>query len=138
RKVDLVVGSPPCQGFSSAGKRDVMDPRNSLVFEFARLVCEIQPKMMAMENVPGIVSMVTPEGIPVIDAFCRILEDGHIGAFKALKQSLTHNIEVRAIVRGQKAREVPKDELEEGSDLPLFANLVDRAALDSVQNQEEP
>jgi DNA (cytosine-5)-methyltransferase 1 len=56
-EVDLVVGGPPCQGYSHAGKRNVMDPRNSLVFEFARLVCEIQPKAMVMENVPGIVNM---------------------------------------------------------------------------------
>jgi len=86
--VDLVFGGPPCQGFSQAGKREVMDPRNSLVFDFARLVCEIQPRAVMMENVPGIVSMVTPEGIPVMDAFCRILEDGGFGSYESLKKSL--------------------------------------------------
>lgn len=88
-EVDCVVGGPPCQGFSHLqGKRDVMDPRNSLVFEFARLVLEIRPKMMVMENVPGILDMVTPEGIPVVDALCRVLEDGGFGCYEALKRSL--------------------------------------------------
>jgi len=98
--VDCVMGGPPCQGFSITGKRDVMDPRNSLVFEFARLVLEIQPKTMIMENVPGILSMVTPEGIPVVDAFCRVLEDGGFGAFDALKQSLLNTAGAGAALKG--------------------------------------
>lgn len=49
-----------------AGQRNVMDPRNSLVFEFRRLVLEVSPKTFVMENVPGLLSMVTAEGVPVI------------------------------------------------------------------------
>ena len=37
-KVDVIVGGPPCQGFSTIGKRLVKDPRNELVFEFIRFV----------------------------------------------------------------------------------------------------
>jgi DNA (cytosine-5)-methyltransferase 1 len=87
-ELDCVVGGPPCQGFSHGGKRQVMDPRNSLVFEFARLVVEMHPKSMVFENVPGIASMVTPDGIPVIDAFARILEDGGFAGYEAFKNSL--------------------------------------------------
>jgi DNA (cytosine-5)-methyltransferase 1 len=87
-ELDLVVGGPPCQGFSMAGKRNVMDPRNSLVFEFTRLVLEMKPKFMVMENVVGIMSMVTAEGIPVIDAMARTLCDGGFGAYDALRRSL--------------------------------------------------
>lgn len=87
-EVDAVVGGPPCQGFSTAGKRNVMDPRNSLVFEFVRLVLEIRPKAMCMENVPNLLNMVTPEGLPVIDALCRILEDGGFSSYDAMKRSL--------------------------------------------------
>ena len=47
-EVDVVFGGPPCQGFSFAGKRNVMDPRNSLIFEFARLVLELRARTMAM------------------------------------------------------------------------------------------
>lgn len=91
-EVDLVFGGPPCQGYSFAGKRDVMDPRNSLVFDFARLICEIAPKTMAMENVEGILSMTTPEGVPVLDALARVLEDGGMGTYNALKRSLAANV----------------------------------------------
>jgi DNA (cytosine-5)-methyltransferase 1 len=87
-EVDVVFGGPPCQGFSMAGKREVMDPRNSLVFEFARLVLEMQPKAMVLENVPGMVSMVTPEGVPVIDALARVLADGGWSTMDAIRRSL--------------------------------------------------
>ena len=87
-QVDVVCGGPPCQGFSTAGKRNVMDPRNSLVFEFARLVCEIRPKSVVFENVPGIMTMVTEDGLPVLDSLCRILEDGGMGTYKSLVKCL--------------------------------------------------
>ncbi len=51
--IDVVFGGPPCQGFSVMGKRDVDDPRSSLVGEFVRLIKEIHPKAFVMENVPG-------------------------------------------------------------------------------------
>lgn len=55
-QVDVVFGGPPCEGFSVAGKRDIDDPRNALVFHFLRLVLEVQPKYFVMENVPGLVA----------------------------------------------------------------------------------
>lgn len=100
-ELDLVCGGPPCQGFSYAGKRNVMDPRNSLVFDFARKIVEMQPKTMVMENVPGIVNMVTPEGLPVLDCFCRILEDGGFGTYDMLKNSLLATAGAGAVVRGK-------------------------------------
>ena len=54
-ELDLLDGSPPCQGFSTAGKRRVMDKRNDLVLHYIRLVDEIRPKVFIMENVPGMV-----------------------------------------------------------------------------------
>lgn len=87
-ELDCVVGSPPCQGFSIGGKRDVMDPTNSLVFEFVRLVLELWPKTMVFENVPGITTMVTQAGLPVIDSMCLMLEEGGFGTADALKASL--------------------------------------------------
>lgn len=100
--VTVVTGGPPCQGFSKAGKRDVMDPRNSLVFEFARLITEIRPKTFVMENVPGLLSMVTPEGMPVIDAFCLAVAEGGYGEYEALRKALGATDGARAGVRGAK------------------------------------
>ena len=53
-KVDVIVGGPPCQGFSMAGnicRKFVDDPRNHLFKEFVRVVNIIKPKMFVMENV---------------------------------------------------------------------------------------
>lgn len=54
--IDVIVGGPPCQGFSTIGKRLVKDPRNELVFEFIRFVDVIRPKVFLMENVKGLLS----------------------------------------------------------------------------------
>ena len=54
--IDVVVGGPPCQGFSTIGKRLVKDPRNELVFEFVRFVETLKPKIFLMENVRGLLS----------------------------------------------------------------------------------
>ena len=53
-EIDLVFGGPPCQGFSNMGLRDTHDPRNTLIFHFARLVKELHPKAFVMENVTGL------------------------------------------------------------------------------------
>ena len=53
RKVDLVVGGPPCQGFSSAGLQNPNDPRNGLFIAFLRVVEYFRPRMFLFENVPG-------------------------------------------------------------------------------------
>lgn len=52
-KVDLIVGSPPCQGFSNEGKKIKNDPRNSLVWFFLEIVQRVQPEVWVFENVPG-------------------------------------------------------------------------------------
>lgn len=58
-QLDLLAGCPPCQGFSSLrtanGSRRVRDDRNDLVGDFMRLVGELRPKTVMMENVPGLV-----------------------------------------------------------------------------------
>ncbi len=54
KKVDLVVGGAPCQGFSLIGKRALDDPRNSLVREFVRIVKELDAKYFVFENVKGL------------------------------------------------------------------------------------
>jgi len=56
-KVDVIIGGPPCQGFSIAGKRIVEDERNQLYKSFIEFVAFYQPKVFLMENVPNIMSM---------------------------------------------------------------------------------
>jgi len=52
-KPDILVGSPPCQGFSNEGKKDANDPRNSLVWSFFDIVEKVDPYFVVFENVPG-------------------------------------------------------------------------------------
>ena len=66
-RIDIVIGGPPCQGFSTAGKRIAADPRNSLFMHFLRFVNYFQPKFTVMENVPGILTAKNEAGQPVID-----------------------------------------------------------------------
>lgn len=68
-KPDIVLGGPPCQGFSICNKNngDPKDPRNSLFEEFVRVGRLLGPRVMVMENVPNIIKAKTADKIPVID-----------------------------------------------------------------------
>lgn len=55
-QVDMLVGGPPCQGFSSAGRRDPNDPRNKLVRDYLKIVKLLKPRIVVIENVRGITS----------------------------------------------------------------------------------
>lgn len=57
KKVDVIIGGPPCQGFSIAGKRIVNDERNKLYKGFVRMVSYFKPRAFVMENVPNILSI---------------------------------------------------------------------------------
>lgn len=64
RRLDALVGGPPCQPFSSAGsQRGVHDPRGRLFEQFVRLAEELRPRLILFENVRGLVTARGPEGI---------------------------------------------------------------------------
>ena len=56
-EIDVIIGGPPCQGFSLSGKRMIDDERNKLYKSFVNLVSELKPKVFVMENVPGLVRL---------------------------------------------------------------------------------
>lgn len=56
-EIDLVIGGPPCQAYSTVGKRLIDDPRGKLFQEYYRVLKEIKPKAFLFENVKGLVSM---------------------------------------------------------------------------------
>lgn len=55
--IDLMIGGPSCQGFSRAGRRDKSDPRNILFGEYVRVINEVRPKYIVLENVEGFSDM---------------------------------------------------------------------------------
>lgn len=57
KKIDIIIGGPPCQGMSLSGPRKFDDPRNKLYLSYIRLVKEIRPRAFVIENVPGLVSL---------------------------------------------------------------------------------
>jgi len=89
-KVTLIIGGPPCQGFSSANFKNwnqgiTNDPRNNLIFEFARIVEEKKPKAFLMENAPTLMSsrfksflQKFERKLPNYDIECRIVALGDL------------------------------------------------------------
>ena len=64
QKIDVVVGGPPCQGFSLSGPRKFYDKRNRLYLDFIRLVKELEPRAFVIENVPGLAHDTSPSFPP--------------------------------------------------------------------------
>ncbi|MGO4726945.1 MULTISPECIES: DNA cytosine methyltransferase [unclassified Inquilinus] len=56
-ELDLLIGGPPCQGFSIIGQREVWDPRNGLFLHFLRIAAELRPRCVVIENVPGLATL---------------------------------------------------------------------------------
>jgi len=61
KKIDVIVGGPPCQGFSLSGPRNFYDKRNRLYIEFLRIVKDLKPKAFLIENVPGLAALFNGE-----------------------------------------------------------------------------
>ena len=57
KRIDLIVGGPPCQGFSLTGTRNESDSRNTLFYSMFKLAKIIEPKCIVLENVPGIANL---------------------------------------------------------------------------------
>lgn len=70
----LLAGCPPCQGFSSLGKRDASDEKNELVYEYIRIINELEPSFILMENVPG---MSTGVGKEIFKKVVKELEENY-------------------------------------------------------------
>lgn len=75
RGVDVVMGGPPCQGFSisASNRRNTEDPRNFLYRQFLRVVSVIKPRMVLVENVKGFPIARLPDGRLLLEDFCESL-----------------------------------------------------------------
>jgi len=85
KNVDIIIGGPPCQGFSVAGKRIIDDERNKLYKNFVKFVSYYKPKAFVLENVPNILSI---GGGIVRDSILKDFEDlGYTVQYKVLMAS---------------------------------------------------
>lgn len=74
-KINVVIGGPPCQGFSTVGNRILEDPRNKLLKEFYKAVKVIEPSSFLMENVTGLTSMKNDEDEYLTEKLKELFED---------------------------------------------------------------
>ena len=142
KNIDVIIGGPPCQGFSIAGKRIVDDERNQLYKSFVNFVKFYQPKSFLMENVPNIISM--GKGA-VKDSIIKDFEKlGYTVVYKVLLASdygvpqnrkraffigTKNNKEFifpepttkKHITSKEAISDLPKDTLEDGSQYPIKA-----------------
>lgn len=79
-EIDLVIGGPSCQGFSRAGRRNKEDPRNLLFGEYIRVINEVKPKYIVLENVEGFMDMqfLGYKGLDLYDEEGNLVEKGPI------------------------------------------------------------
>ncbi len=72
-EIDLIIGGPPCQAYSTVGKRLIDDPRGKLFQEYYRVLKELDPKVFLFENVKGLLSMKKGELIETIVSLFKSL-----------------------------------------------------------------
>lgn len=75
-KVDLLAGGPPCQGFSTVGRRNHLDPRNTLFESFIEFAKLIKPKLVLIENVLGITAPFNGNESSFAERICDVLSAG--------------------------------------------------------------
>ena len=103
-EIDIVVGGPPCQAYSTVGKRLADDPRGKLFQEYYRVIKEFNPQMFVFENVKGLLSM---QGGELFATIIQLFESlGYITYYKLLNAADygTPQIRERVIIIGTKLK----------------------------------
>ena len=136
--VDVIIGGPPCQGFSTIGKRVSSDPekrakhdpRNELVLTYARIIRELRPKFIVMENVKGILTL--QDGSYLQNVLNQLHEAGYAAEYKLINMADygVPEIRERVIIIGNRVGlpvEFPKPDHSDNPDdgLPMWKNCWD-------------
>ncbi len=81
-EIDIIIGGPPCQAYSTVGKRLIDDPRGKLFQEYYRVLKEFNPKLFLFENVKGLLSM---QGGELLETICSLFKSlGYTVQYKLL------------------------------------------------------
>jgi DNA (cytosine-5)-methyltransferase 1 len=139
KKVELVSGGPPCQGFSTVGSKNEKDPRNSLFYEYLRAVKELDPNYIIFENVSGFKTMY--EG----NAYNTLMNELDILGYKTISSILEASdfglaqVRKRTIVVGWKKNlpAVPLPSPTHGEGLDLFGLKPKLTIMDAISDLPE-
>lgn len=136
-KINMIVGGPPCQGFSLKGKNlGLKDPRNFLFKEYVNLVSEINPEVFVIENVKNLINACDGYFIKqIIDEFHRLGYIINYGVLNALNFGVPQHRE-RAIIIGSKTKSI---ELPKGTNKIVTVRdaISDLSYLDSGEGEFE-
>src|SRR3972149_3587604 len=103
-EIDIIVGGPPCQAYSTVGKRLIDDPRGKLFQEYYRVLKEFNPKLFLFENVKGLLSM---QGGELLETIVSLFESlGYKVQYKLLNAADfgAPQIRERVIIIGSKLK----------------------------------
>ncbi|MCC8114351.1 MAG: DNA cytosine methyltransferase [Bacteroidales bacterium] len=151
-EIDCLVGGPPCQAFSSAGKQEsIFDNRGALVYQYLRMLKEIQPRTFIFENVRGLVTARGMKGEPgeVLHELLRIMRQIGYSSHAMLLNSAdfgSYQRRVRCFIIGSRIGNAPETPLPTHGKEALEANLFSddikpwrtlRDFLSSYEDKEE-
>ncbi len=139
--IDLVVGGPPCQAFSVFGKRGgLSDPRGNLVWEFLRIVKEIQPPAFVFENVEGLRTI--HDGKLYSELYKLLSCGGKYAVSDHVYEMASHGIPQhrrRVIFVGSRvSKSIPPMEATHGPDEGLFGHLRMNTVKQALSNMPGP
>lgn len=136
--LDVIIGGPPCQGFSTIGRRvspnpkirSKKDPRNELVLTYARIIKELRPKFIVMENVKGILTL--ERGIYLQNVLTILSDAGYNAGYKLINMADfgVPEIRERVIIIGNRlglpvSFPIPDHSDNAGDNLPAWENCWD-------------
>jgi|LauGreDrversion4_2_1035121.scaffolds.fasta_scaffold181097_2 DNA (cytosine-5)-methyltransferase 1 len=132
-RADIIIGGPPCQGFSFAGKQRIDDPRNFLYLDFKRIIEFVNPKLFLMENVRGLEAMALED---IKRSFLEIKYNVTVDRVRAVDLGIPQRRE-RIIIVGTRAGESQfrTPELLLGS---LFGAMTPQCIMDAIGDLPEP
>ena len=137
-KVDVVIGGPPCQGFSQKGQRKTIhDERNFLFKYYVSVVELVKPKYFVMENVPN---LLTAEGgyfrHEIEELFNKLGYSLEYGVLNASDYGVPQNRR-RAVIIGKLGGDAPKLPIPQGNKVTIWDAISDLAYLESGEGSEE-
>ena len=136
QRVDVIIGGPPCQGFSNMGNKNSADPRNLLFENYVRIVKDLQPSCFLFENVKGLYTMFEGRFFKrVVSSFLSIGYNIHFSLIDSSNYGVPQKRE-RVIIVGTKINrpfKFPAYNNESFGSIPSFKNVGD--AINDLMNK---